>query len=289
LDSLIYLEVVKHKLLKYFVFQITLTLIVGVVVRYQHNRILFPGTWAREAKVPMKLPPDGKVWKRIIGPSEKDFVEAVYLPSQGASRGVVVFAHGNAMLIDDWTELLQFYTKLLNFDVLLVEFRGYGRSGGHPTQKTIVQDFVHFYDLMTLERKSSRGLVVYHGWSIGGGIVADLARVRPPDKVILNSTLASLAQLGKDRSGLPEKIFRVLFPTEIRTLDWLQEVDKPVQIHHGRSDKVISPEHSLVLNKGLRNSELHIHEGGHGDSPQDWDTYWEQVGTFLVDETEARN
>src|SRR5262249_34264176 len=86
---------------------------------------------------------------RVHISAEGGSVEGWVLPGDGASRDrpgpLVVFAHGNGELIDDWPELLEPYRRM-GASVLLPEYRGYGRSAGSPSEEAIVGDFVQFVD-----------------------------------------------------------------------------------------------------------------------------------------------
>ncbi|HSA24403.1 MAG TPA: hypothetical protein P5076_23280, partial [Myxococcota bacterium] len=93
-------------------------------------------------------------------------VEAWFLPGRGASADrpgpLVVFTHGNAELIDDWPRMLAPYREL-GVSVLLPEYRGYGRSAGHPSQALLVEDALYFLEAALARPDVDRDRVVYHG------------------------------------------------------------------------------------------------------------------------------
>src|SRR5262249_32408434 len=72
-----------------------------------------------------------------------------FVPGQGVSAETpgpaVLFAHGNAELIDDWPLLLKAY-RTLGVSVALPEYRGYGRSPGTPSEQAIIADFTRAFD-----------------------------------------------------------------------------------------------------------------------------------------------
>src|SRR5262249_34014570 len=110
-------------------------------------------------------------------------IEVWFLPGRGVSAAApgpaVVFAHGNAELIDDWPEFLDPY-RALGVSIVLPEYRGYGRSPGSPSEQRIIQDFVQAFDVIAARRDVDAQRIVLHGRSIGGGIVCGLARLRRP-------------------------------------------------------------------------------------------------------------
>ena len=106
--------------------------------------ILFPGV---RIDAPPGVVPSGLevIWLDVAGGK----VEAWYLPpAPGADPApAMIFAHGNAELIDFWPEGLRAFTGL-GLGVLLVEYPGYGRSKGVPSQKRIAEAFVAAYDTL---------------------------------------------------------------------------------------------------------------------------------------------
>jgi pimeloyl-ACP methyl ester carboxylesterase len=73
-----------------------------------------------------------------------DGVEAWLLPGRGVTAAtpgpLLVFAHGNGELIDQWPPMLAPYRQR-GLSVLLPEYRGYGRSAGQPSEPALVGDF----------------------------------------------------------------------------------------------------------------------------------------------------
>ena len=91
---------------------------------------------------------------------------------------VIMFAHGNAELIDFWVQELR-PLKRLGIGLLLVEYPGYGRSQGHPAQESITDVFVAAYDHLQTMPFVDPERVILMGRSIGGGAVCQLAAQRP--------------------------------------------------------------------------------------------------------------
>ena len=88
-----------------------------------------------------------KIWlKTMYGKMEAWFLPPVRDP--GTSQApAVIFGHGNAELIDYWPEALKNFTRM-GIGLLLVEYPGYGRSGGTPTEQSIRHTFVAAYDAL---------------------------------------------------------------------------------------------------------------------------------------------
>ncbi len=108
----------------------------------------------------------------------------------------VLYSHGNAELIEDYAGGLPGW-NIRGVSVLITEYRGCGNSDGNPTLDTITADHVAFYDLLAQQPEVDPDRIVLHGRSMGGGIVAELARQRPGAALILESTYTSIADFAK--------------------------------------------------------------------------------------------
>ena len=102
-----------------------------------------------------------------FGKVESWFIPAIEKP-EGKPAPIVIFAHGNAELIDSCPHE---FTKLtrLGINVLLVEYPGYGRSAGSPSEKSITEAFLAAYDVITARDDVDPSQVILFGRSLGGG------------------------------------------------------------------------------------------------------------------------
>ena len=124
--------------------------------------------------------------------------EAWFIPAPNASAAnpapVVLCFHGNAEIIDyqDW--FVQNYTDM-GFSLLLIEYRGYGRADGIPSESGILKDSLEFHRQLLERDDVDPSKIIYHGRSLGGGVAAALAAERPPKAMILQSTFSSMASM----------------------------------------------------------------------------------------------
>lgn len=206
-------------------------------------------------------------------------VEGWFLPAPGASAQrpapVVIFAHGNAELIDQQAGDLEAY-RAMGVSVLLPEFRGYGRSAGSPTQEAITLDFLAFHYWLLERDDVDPARIIYHGRSLGGGAVFALAAKHPPAAMILESTFES-ARARMKSFGIPGFLCRDPFDniTVIRNLEC------PILLFHGRNDTIIPHADSVALQAAAKKATLISLDCGHNDLPPDVEAYWEQIESFL--------
>lgn len=240
--------------------------------------ILFPRSMAG-GPGPAAIPEDVEVFF-IDSPQGR--VEGWFIPGDGVSAEapgpIVIFAHGNAELIDHWPDGLRGYTRM-GVSVLLPEFRGYGRSAGDPSQHAIGQDYKQFYDHVIERPEVDPSRVVLHGRSVGGGVAAQLASDRPSAALILQSTPSSIKRIAA-RFLVPWFLVRDPFDS-VRVV---KDYKHPVLVMHGSADQIIPPSHADRLAQAATNpgSRLILYDVDHNTLPPAR-AYWSDIERFLKD------
>ncbi len=169
---------------------------------------------------------------------------AWYVPAGSPSRGAVLFCHGNAGNISHRTGLIAVFRRL-GFDVLIFDYRGYGRSEGEPSEKGTYLDAEAAWDHLVGARMVPPGRIVIFGNSLGGGVATHLAAERTPGALVLQSTFTSIPDVGAERiRWLPIRwICRIKYPS----LKTIPNVKCPVLVVHSPSDEVIPFHHGREL------------------------------------------
>jgi fermentation-respiration switch protein FrsA (DUF1100 family) len=253
-------------------------LIYGALMFSLQRLILYP----RHAARPLPNPGQGvSGLLRLTVESDQGPVEGFYLPGEGASAArpgpAVIFAHGNAELIDYWPGEMARYRRM-GLGVLLPEYRGYGRSAGSPGQEAITADLLHFHDWLVARPEVDPKRIVYHGRSLGGGAVCALAVHRPPAALVLQSTFTSIRRMAR-RFLMPG--FLVRDPYDNLTV--VRGLSCPVLVVHGRRDSLIPFAHAEDLRAaaGDRARLVAYPEADHNNCPPDWTAFWDEVERFL--------
>lgn len=209
--------------------------------------------------------------ERLFIEHDQGRTEAWFMPVDAAGAPTVVFAHGNAELIDDWPFIFAHYRQM-GASVLLVEYRGYGRSDGAPTQRHIVSDFAAAIDRLVDAGRIDADRLIYHGRSLGGGVACALVHERKPQAIILQSAFASTGAIAW-RFGYPGLLMRDPYPNA-RTLAMF---DGPVLILHGRNDRIVPAGHGRKLHAAAPHSTLIEFNHGHNDFPLDAPEFWQPI------------
>jgi fermentation-respiration switch protein FrsA (DUF1100 family) len=206
-------------------------------------------------------------------------VEAWYLPPKSVRPAgpvpIVVFGHGNGELIDFWPVELSRFSQM-GLALLLVEYPGYGRSSGSPSQKSITVAFMAAYDLVVSRKDIDSSRIVLFGRSLGGGAVCALSANRPSTALVLMSTFTSARSFAK-RYLAPAFLVRDPFDN----LSVVKNYSGPILIIHGRRDTVIPFSHGTALQSAARQAKLIAYDAGHNDCPPDWDLFWKDMAAFL--------
>jgi len=265
-----------HPLLKYAFWGVIIYTAYCSFLYLVQRQILYP---RGQIPLPAQTPPNIAGLETLWLPTESGKVEAWYLPpalkGMSSPSPAVIFAHGNGEIIDYWPEELQGFTRL-GIALLLVEYPGYGRSEGSPTQESITKTFVKAYDALAARTDIDATRIIFLGRSLGGGALCALARKRSSAALILMSTFTGVRPMAL-RYLAPPFLVRDAFDN----LAVVRDYPNPVLIIHGRRDAIIPFSHGQKLHRAAKRSELIVYEAGHNDCPPDWGVFWKDVETFL--------
>ena len=263
-------------LLKYILWPVILYLAYCGLLFLLQRQILFP-----RYQIPQPVQSEPKIggletmWLAIDGAK----VEAWFLPpldpQMKTPAPAVIFGHGNGELIDFWPAELERFTRL-GIALLLVEYPGYGRSAGNPSEKSITRTFVAAYDALTSRKDIDPARIIFFGRSLGGGAVCALARHRPSATLILMSTFTSAKSLA-NKFLVPPFLVRDPFDN----LAVVKSYPNPVLIIHGRHDSIIPFSHGKALHQAAKQAEMITYNARHNDCPPDWNVFWQDVEGFL--------
>lgn len=239
-----------------------------MALRVAERKVLFPAPAATAS-----LPALGENVKFTRLESSRFQVEGFLLLPDHLPEGripLVVFAHGNGELVDDWLSGFEPITKE-GIAVLLVEYPGYGRSSGTPSEESIQLALAAGYDWAASLPYIDTSRIIGYGISLGGGAICALARIRPFAALILESTFTSIPDFVAERPP-PVAALRHLLQNRFESLAFLRGYQAPVLVLHGDRDEMIPVSHGRALAEAAMHSELGIAHCGHNDCPRPWDT-----------------
>jgi fermentation-respiration switch protein FrsA (DUF1100 family) len=187
-------------------------------------------------------------------------LHAWYLPHAEA-RGSMLFFHGNAGNISHRLDSLRIFHDL-GLSVLIFDYRGYGQSGGSPSEEGTHQDALAAWRYLRETRGIPPQRIVLFGHSLGAALAAWLAAREQPGALILESAFTSVPDLAaKLYWWLPA---RRLARLHYNTRDYLAEVGCPVLVVHSPEDEIIPYRHGQALYEAARPPKDFLElKGGH--------------------------
>jgi pimeloyl-ACP methyl ester carboxylesterase len=244
----------------------------ALLVFLLQRSLLFPGQYIPASTSGVQHLGYEQVWLQTSYGS----VEAWYLPAPGdGKRPAVICAHGNYELLEHFfPDLLPF--RNLGVDVLAVEFPGYGRSEGSPSEDSIIEAFTAAYDWLLKQEDIDEERIFAYGRSVGGGAVCSLVVRRALSALIVQSTFTDVRQFAW-RYLVPPFLARDPFDN----LRAVELFEGPVLIFHGRYDKIIPYRNAVALSRKAHKAVLVTYDCHHNDCPPDANAHWRRIRAFL--------
>jgi uncharacterized protein len=150
------------------------------------------------------------------------------------------------------------------FDVLLVEYRGYGGNPGSPTEEGLAADVRGAYRYLVEERGVAPDRLVLFGESLGGAPLTRLATERPVGALVLRSPFTSLADVGA--RAYPFLPVRVLLRDRYPLLEHVRAVRAPVAVVAGEADEIVPVEQSRAVADAVGALYVEVPGARHNDT-----------------------
>jgi uncharacterized protein len=234
--------------------------------------------WFRQERLlfePDALPPDAPLFETDAADVREFMVDvpgarlSVAQLKLADPRGVVFYLHGNSGNLQKWFVDLDHFREL-NFDVVMMDYRGYGKSSGRIESEAQLRADVRAVWNAVAQQYAGRRIVI-SGQSLGTALAAGLsaelcAAGCTPDLTLLISPYSSMRALADELyPWVPSRVLRYPLPT----VDHACRVQGPVMLVHGDRDELIGFHHSEAIRQALPACQLLRVEGaGHGDVHQ---------------------
>ncbi len=212
-------------------FTVAIILAIGILIYFFQHKFFFQ---------PEKLPPDFKFAYDHLNAEEKTVetepgAKINYLHFHVEKpKGVVIYLKGNTKSIKGWGKFAIDFTRL-NYEVIMMDYRGFGKSTGKRNVEAMKRDSQFIYELAKNEFTEDK--IVVYGRSLGSGFAARLAAKNNPRLLILTSPLYSLLRtIHRYLPFMPAKPF---LRYNIPTFHYLKNVRCPIKIIHGSDDSLV--------------------------------------------------
>ncbi len=212
-----------------------------------------------------------------INTNDGEQINALLFKTSQPSKGLILYWHGNADNLQRWGKYAIDFTQL-GFDVLMPDYRGYGKSSGVPSEKGLYSDALTILQWAQQNIKHQR--LIFYGRSLGSAIASQLATVHSPNLLILETPFDELSGaiypiIRPVLKFLPERYY---FSNKAS----LTKVTCRKIIFHGTNDWIVPLSSALRLKPALKeNDKFVIIKGGGHRNLRDFKEFHEALGKVL--------
>lgn len=204
---------------------------------------------------PLPAPPGGyqlstaviPAWQSVtVKTTDGVSLDAIFVPGQGPRSDVtLLYFHGQDTNIGTAWQRIE-YLYPLGYNLLVFDYRGFGKSTGTPSEPGIRIDEESVRNALLALPGVQAQKLIYYGRSFGGGPCIDLASLTPPAVLITESPFASVQALVTDGADFD---LPVGFVAQSRwdNLAKIPHVPSPYLALHGAADDYVQPKYSVEL------------------------------------------
>lgn len=240
-----------------WIFVITYGVVVILLYVFQSRLIFYPGVLPTDFT--FKLGPGDR--ELFLDTEDGERINALFFRGDGPR--VILYFHGNAGDLSGWQFVAEDFTAL-GYNVLIIDYRGFGKSTGTLSEKGLYRDGDAAYRWLVENGFPPENIIIY-GRSIGTGVAVDLASRNACRTLILESPYSSLGRLANEKFPLffPSLLLRFSFDN----VNKINRVKSPVIFLHGSDDTLIPASHSRRLFTRFvgRKKLIIVPQGAHND------------------------
>ncbi|MGB5464068.1 MAG: alpha/beta fold hydrolase [Aureibaculum sp.] len=214
---------------------------VSVIFYFFQERFIFK---------PEKLPEDfvfqyenQEVEEYNIKLSEKVTINGLHFKTN-KPKGIVFYLKGNSKSIKGWGKFAVDFT-FHGWDVLMMDYRGFGKSKGKRTQQLMKDDVQAIYNI--IKEKVDEKYIIVYGRSLGTGLATKIASVNNPRMLILACPYYSMSN--NAQRYLPFIPLGLVMRYTMPTYKWIKYVKCPIKLIHGTNDRIIPMKSSIRLSR----------------------------------------
>jgi uncharacterized protein len=166
-----------------------------------------------------------------------------WLRASGPAGGHVLLCHGNAGNVADRVPHARLLASV-GLDVLLFDYRAYGRSAGRPDESGTYRDARAALAALLSQTGVGRDRLLYVGESLGGAVALELALEHPPAGLVLQSAFTSVRDLARLHYPI---VPGAMVPDAYPSLRLIPSLRAPLLVIHGERDTIVPAEHGRAL------------------------------------------
>jgi pimeloyl-ACP methyl ester carboxylesterase len=227
----------------------------------------------------LPLPPAGYAIEPLsLAPATGIELEGWLVKPAGARLPLLVYFGGNA---EEASWLIASADRFGGRALALVNYRGYGKSTGQPSEAALFADALAIHDALAARADVDAARIAVMGRSLGSGVAVHVAARRAIDRVVLVSPYDSVAAVGA--AHFPSALVRIALRDRYDSAALAPAIHVPLLAIAGARDDIIPVAHSRRLYDlwGGDKRWLELPRAGHNDLQQ-FDEYWAAIAAFVA-------
>jgi len=261
--------------MKFFIILIVSIAIFILAVKYlEQTSIFYP-----EKEISQRPSDIGLEYEDIYFKAEDGVLINGWFIKNPRAKATLLFFHGNAGNISHRLHKINLFHKI-GLNVFIVDYRGYGKSDGRPSEEGLYKDARAAYDyLLTRNDVRAKNIIVY-GTSLGGGVAIDLATRRDLAALIVDSSFSTAKDIAKEVYPF---IPPFLISIKMDSQEKVQTIKAPKLFLHSRDDEVVPFDLGKKLFDAAAEPKEFIEiKGGHNTGYEESEeTLQESISKFL--------
>ncbi|MEO9964514.1 MAG: alpha/beta fold hydrolase [Reichenbachiella sp.] len=261
-------------------FWIGVAVLLGVVFLYNLFFVLFYESFLFQGE-PLsedyKFSFDFQYEEVVLSPEPQVALHGIHLKSD-SSKGIVIYFHGNRGNVSRWG-LVAEQIRQYGYDVLLMDYRGYGKSHGERSEEALYRDANFIYDY-AIESSQQPNVIIF-GRSLGSAIATKLALDKSPDQLILETPMTRIRDVVPLLYRL--LIYKPWMKYEFDSASRIEAITCPITVFHGTDDAIVPYELGKSLFDQISHSNkklVTINQGKHNNLDT-FESYQQAIGRIL--------
>lgn len=175
--------------------------------------------------------------------ADGEVINGWWIPAVEA-RATLLFLHGNAGNISHRLESIAIFNQL-GLSVFIIDYRGYGKSSGRPSEQGTYLDAEAAWEYLLNEKGLKSDEIIVFGRSLGGAVATWLADRHTPAGLIIESSFTSIADIGK--YYYPYLPTSLLARIKYASIERIAHNKSPLLVIHSIDDEIIPYQHGKAL------------------------------------------
>ena len=247
---------------------------IGTALYFLQEKILFRPTVLNQTHVFKFSYPFEELFLKT---DDNAVINAIHFKAE-KPKGVILYFHGNAGDLSRWGIITEYIVEK-DYDVLVMDYRTYGKSTGVLSEHALYKDAQLCYDYL-INRYNEQDISIY-GRSLGTAIGTYIASKNNPKQLILETPYYSIVDVAKSRFPLfsVEHLLHYKLPTN----EFIKEITCNISMIHGTNDYVVpikSGEKLFKVAPQKMTSFTAVESGSHNDLIK-FDSYHTKIKEIL--------